>query len=401
MGTLKTKIEKQLHRAAQAFEAALDRGREVLGGPFAVPTAAEAEHIAAYRGYATPDKIVASGRVLANPAAREATDDDRWRQNFGNLWRRIHSREVPGARVVLRHGEQQQTVITDEEGYYHVEFDIRESETPNPHEFWTRISATVPDAETETAVSAEHAILRPSKDARFGIISDMDDTVIHTGATKLLLMARQTLFGNARLRQPLAGVSALYSALQHEAERPTNPLFYVSSSPWNLYDLLEEFLAHNGIPPGPLLLRDYGIDDTKLFAEKGHGHKLEKTERILTAYPDLPFVLIGDSGQDDAELYAEAARSFPDRIRAIYIRDVDPDEDEDSEHDARVDEFIEVAHNYGVPMLRAPDSLAMANHAAELGLIENASLGSIAADVERDHHRPATVGEAIEEAVKS
>ncbi len=399
MGTLKTQIEKRLHRAAQAFEAALDRGRETLGGSFAVRTPADAEHIAAYRGYATPDKIIASGRVLANPPAQAAGDDDRWWRNFGSLWRRIHSREVPGAEVVLRHGEERQTVVTDDEGYYHAEFELREPEAAPNREFWTRISASVPDAQAGAGVTAEHAILRPSKDARFGIISDMDDTVIHTGATRLLLMARQTLFGNARLRQPLAGVSALYSALQHEAALPTNPLFYVSSSPWNLYDLLEEFLAHNNIPPGPLLLRDYGIDATKLFAEKGHGHKLEKAERILADYPDLPFVLIGDSGQDDAEIYAEAARRFPDRIRAIYIRDVDPDHD--SEHDGRVDGFIEVAQNYGVPMLRAPDSLAMANHAAGLGLIENASLGSIAADVERDHHRPATVGEAIEEAVKS
>ena len=225
----------------------------------------------------------------------------------------------------------------------------------------------------------------------------MDDTVIHTGATNLLLMARRTLFGNARLRQPLAGVSAFYRALQHEAEQWTNPLFYVSSSPWNLYDLLEEFLAHNEIPPGPLMLRDYGIDETKLGAEKGHGHKLEKAERIMAAYPDLPFVLIGDSGQDDAEIYAEAAGRYSDRIRAIYIRDVDPYED--TKYDARVDEYIEVAKGHGVPMIRARDSLAMATHAAELELIEPEDVDRVAADVKTDEEIPSTAVEAIEEAV--
>ena len=250
----------------------------------------------------------------------------------------------------------------------------------------------VPDAASE--VAAQHAILRAPSHARYGVISDMDDTVIHAGATNLLLMARRTLFGNARLRRPLAGVSAFYRALQHEAEQWTNPLFYVSSSPWNLYDLFEEFLDRNEIPPGPLLLRDYGIDETKLGVEKGHAHKLEKTERIMAAYPDLPFVLTGDSGQDDAEIYAEAAGRYPDRIRAIYIRDVDPDKD--TKYDARVDEYIEVSKGHGVPMIRARDSLAMATHAAELELIEPEDVNRVAADVEKDDDRPATAGEAFE-----
>jgi phosphatidate phosphatase APP1 len=396
MGSLKSELEERLHRAAYAIERAIDRGRERIGGALA-PTVEDAQHLAAYRGYATGEKVVVSGRLLANAPLDEAGEEDNWWKNLGSLWQRLNSREIPGAEVSLRYKDDERIVVTDDEGYYQYEFELSPKDVPDErgggHQFWTAVHALVPGASEE--VVAQHPILRPPADARFGVISDMDDTVIHTGATNLLLMARQTLFGNAKLRQPLAGVSSFYRALQHEAEQWTNPLFYVSSSPWNLYDLLEEFLAHNEVPPGPLLLRDYGIDETKLGASKGHGHKLEKAERIMAAYPHLPFVLIGDSGQDDAEIYAEAAGRYPDRIRAIYIRDVDPDED--TKYDARVDEYIEAAKGHGVPMIRARDSQEMAMHAAQLELITPNDVNKVAADVKVDEEKPATVAEAIEE----
>lgn len=398
MGSLKKELERRLHQAAIAVEAAIDRHRQKAGGAWA-PGAEDARHIAAYRGYATADELVVSGRVLANPPVEEADESDSWWKNLGSFWQRVNSREIPGVEVSLQYGDDKRSVVTDDEGYYRCEFELspEDGDKESGHDFWSAVHASLPGAKEELV--AQHAILRPPASARYGVISDMDDTVIHTGATNLLLMARQTAFGNARLRQPMAGVGAFYRALQHEAEQWTNPLFYVSSSPWNLYDLLEEFLAHNSIPPGPLMLRDYGIDNSKLVASKGHGHKLEKAERMMAAYPDLPFVLIGDSGQDDAEIYAEAVRRNPDRVRAIYIRDVDPDKD--TQYDTRVDEYIEVAKGRGVPMIRARDSLTMAEHAAQLDLIEPKDVNAVAAEVKIDEKKPATVGEALEEVAGS
>ena len=111
------------------------------------------------------------------------------------------------------------------------------------------------------------------------------------------------------------------------ARRTRNPIFYVSSSPWNLYDLLDDFLELNAIPAGPIFLRDIGTDTGKFIKTPGHGHKLERARTLIARNPQLRWVLLGDSGQADAELYAEAAQEFGDRIAAIYIRDVDPDAD--------------------------------------------------------------------------
>jgi phosphatidate phosphatase APP1 len=161
-------------------------------------------------------------------------------------------------------------------------------------------------------------------------------------------------------------VAALYASLQSgQAGRPVNPIFYVSSSPWNLHDLLSEFMELNEIPKGPMFLRDYEIHPKKLFASsRDHRHKLERTLKIMADFPELPFILVGDSGQHDAGLYAEAATLHPTRIKAIYIRDVDPATA--TSRDDHVREHIATAARHGVPMLLAPDSEAMAHHAADL-----------------------------------
>ncbi|MFX5839907.1 App1 family protein, partial [Acinetobacter baumannii] len=81
--------------------------------------------------------------------------------------------------------------------------------------------------------------------------------------------------------------------------------------------------------------RDLGTDTGKFIKTPGHGHKLERARELIARMPQLRWVLLGDSGQADAELYAQAAQEFGDRIAAIYIRDVDPHAD--SPYDQGVD----------------------------------------------------------------
>ncbi|MBT8097176.1 MAG: DUF2183 domain-containing protein, partial [Woeseia sp.] len=215
--------------------------------------------------------------------------------------------------------------------------------------------------------------------ARFMIISDMDDTVIHTGITRKLLAARLTFFGNARTRKPLDGVADLYRELVDGSDGTArNPVFYVSNSGWNMYDVLDEFLELNKIPPGPLLLRDLG----NVGKRSTKNHKAQTFRRLLERFPTLPAVLIGDSGQHDAALYAELAREFPDRVLGIYIRDVDPFED--SDYDAAVDAIINDGTASGVPMVRGENSDAFAQHMRSIGLLSPSEERQIAKGVERE-----------------
>jgi phosphatidate phosphatase APP1 len=216
------------------------------------------------------------------------------------------------------------------------------------------------------------------------VISDIDDTVVQTGATHWLRAARGALLGNAYTRLPFPGVAAFYRALRAGADgRAANPFFYVSSSPWNLYDVLAQLIELHGIPAGPLLLRDWGLSrEARPFGHRTH--KLAAIRAVAETFPELPLMLIGDSGQEDPEIYHEVVGLFPGRVAAIYIRNVSPGAD-------RVEAIRALAEKVlaaGSALVLAEDTVAAARHAAAHGWIAAASLPAVVANKEKDEPVP-------------
>jgi phosphatidate phosphatase APP1 len=205
--------------------------------------------------------------------------------------------------------------------------------------------------------------------ARFGVISDLDDTVVRSSATNVLRMAWIVVLNNAHTRLPFEGVAAFYRALQLGAEgRSSNPIFYVSSSPWNIYDMLEDFLNVHGVPPGPLFLKDWSLT----VLGKHRGYKLGVIRRLLSTYQEMPFVLIGDSGEEDPEIYLQTVREHPGRILAVYIRDVTS-----GERDAEIRVMADEARKLGTEMVAVPDTTSAAEHAASIGLIAQDAIDAV------------------------
>jgi phosphatidate phosphatase APP1 len=348
-------------------------------------------HIAAYRGFADRNGVELTGRVLAERPQGGPQDDDGWWDNLLNTYRRFESDEVPDVALTVRFRDARLDTRSDHEGYYAAGL---ATTTPPSDALWDNATVSLADGTLATA----QPVLQVHDDVAVGVISDIDDTILHSGITDWKTAAQLTFLHNARTRKPLKGVAKLYQALQSGSDgRGRVPIFYVSSSPWNLYDLIDDFMELNGIPCGPVFLRDLGTDTGKFLKTPGHGHKLERARRLIERFPQLRWVLLGDSGQADAELYAEAAREFGERIAAIYIRDVDPAGD--SPLDLAVDAHIERIAGTRVPMLRVQDSVAIAQHAAGLGLVDPARIPGIAAEVRRDAARP-TEGEAAADEAK-
>ena len=326
--------------------------------------------IVPYRSFGTPDTLFVKGRVLRDkPVATAEAERSAW-SNLRDTLRRIDSDEVPGARVGIRFDEQEWEAVADSEGYFTHELPLAVPVAKTDAWHAVHLHLLEP-ALGQPQPFAEAQVLVPPPTARYGVISDIDDTILETHATSLLRSALVTLLANAATRTPFPGVAALYQALQAGANgNGRNPIFYVSSSPWNLYDFLVEFMQLNGIPAGPIFLRDYGL--STITTALSHQVKLEPMRWVLDTYPDLPFVLMGDSGQRDPELYSQLLQAYPDRIKAIYIRDVS-----DDKRDAAVDALADEAAMLGVPMFRAADSAAMAASAAELGLVTPAAADAV------------------------
>jgi phosphatidate phosphatase APP1 len=327
-----------------------------------------------YLGYGDPSRQQLCGRVLRDPGFRPAdAADPAWR-NVVELYKRMQSDEVPFARLRARFAGLELDAQADDEGYFQFDLQPARAQPTGWHPVTLELLEPAnPDGSRATAVGE---VLVPGHAARFGVISDIDDTVLWSSVRQRRRMLWLLLRHNAHTRQPFQGVAAFYRALHDGAGGDGNPLFYVSSSPWNLHAPLLEFMRHQGIPRGPLLLKDYG--DHTLFEHRDHGsHKLASIERILHTYPTLPFVLIGDSGEQDPEIYARVVSEFPDRIRAIYIRSVDPRAERLSE----IDRLAASVRNDGAQLVLASDSAMAATHAAAEGLIATAALAAIRADI--------------------
>jgi phosphatidate phosphatase APP1 len=333
-----------------------------------------------YRGHGSPQELYLKGRLLEDEGITVVTDNDTVWENLLAMYRRFESDEVPQARLQVQFQDVVQEVVTDEEGYFEVQL---RPDQPLPGDvLWHRVQLHLLDeiAPDQGSVRSVGEVLVPPPGSEFGVISDIDDTIVKTYATHWLRVARVTFLGNARTRLPFHGVAAFYRALQRgTGDTSYNPIFYVSSSPWNLYDLLVDFMELQSIPAGPLFLRDLGFDEHKFIKSGHHEHKLNQIGHILETHADLPFILVGDSGQQDPEIYRQVVKIFPGRIQAIYIRDVTLDE-----RDAAVRTVAESLRQDEVEMLLVPDTVAAAEHAADRGFINAELLPSIRAEKSQD-----------------
>ncbi|MEI6179393.1 MAG: phosphatase domain-containing protein [Chloroflexales bacterium] len=318
--------------------------------------------ICAYRGMGTPAGLSLSGRVLEDRGIQPAVDDQTRLRNLRDNWRRFGTREQTGVLVRAAFKGQTTQARTDAEGY----FRLRIEPIPSlDSTLWQTVSLELPDLGVQTTGE----VLVPPPAARYAVISDIDDTILLSHATDTLKLLRLTFLQNARTRLPYAGVAALYQAFAAGVSGVEhNPIFYVSSSPWNLYDFLIEFMAFHGLPAGPLFLTDYGLDREQLIKPQHTEHKLAQIEWIAATYPHLALVLIGDSGQHDPEIYLTVARTYPGRVVAIYIRHVS-----DRRRADEVAALATQAAALGIPLLLTTTSATVAADALRRGLIAAAS----------------------------
>ncbi|KAJ8097496.1 hypothetical protein POJ06DRAFT_202437 [Lipomyces tetrasporus] len=150
-----------------------------------------------------------------------------------------------------------------------------------------------------------------------GLISDIDDTVKHTGITG----AKKGIFKNVFVKDyaelEIKGVADWYQRLSKMGV----PVHYVSNSPWQLYPSIAKFLRKAGLPTGSVHLKHYNGFLYGLL-EPAVERKRFNLESILIDFPYRKFILVGDSGEMDLEAYVNLACQFPDQVLAIYIRDV-------------------------------------------------------------------------------
>lgn len=323
-------------------------------------------------GHGTTRRIRVGGRVVrgrpevAAPAVGVPTAPLPSRRSRRAVLRSTLARfltvEVPRTTVTVDAPGGPATARTDDDGYLDAVLDV-----PPLDPGWHDVGLALADG---TSARAQVLVVHP--EARIGLVSDVDDTIVETGLSRGWEFLKATLMTEVGDRTPLPGAAALYRALVG-SERP---VFYLSTSPWNLHEILLEFIALRRFPLGPMLLTDWGPSRSGLFRIGAQEHKLGVVRRLLDEHPRLGLILVGDSGQADPEIYATLAREHPDRIVAVYIRRTST---ASIHRVAEVDALATEITLAGVPMLAVDDSVEIAVHAAGLGLLDPTALAEVRA----------------------
>jgi phosphatidate phosphatase APP1 len=309
-----------------------------------------------HTGYGSQDFVRVLGRVLLSRQTQESqaqgaapvTDSDRsireLRGGGGEQrgWRAFVTAGAMNVPVRVMVGDRTVLTFSDRSGYIDVVI-----KDPGLQPGWRAVTIVA-----EEGPPVQAAVLIIDRDTRFGLVSDIDDTVISTSLPRPLIAAWNTFVRQETARHLVPGMAPMFRTLIDE--HPGAPTFYLSTGAWNTAPTLTRFLKRHGYPAGPMLMTDWGPTNTGWF-RSGQEHKTEALHRLAREFPNIRWVLIGDDGQHDPKIYGDFARDRPDVVEAIGIRELSPAEQVLSHGIPVSNEEFAPRVRRDVPVCRAPD----------------------------------------------
>lgn len=262
--------------------------------------------VTGFTGYGSQRRAHVLGRVLMGERDEPKTEVMRG-------YRQFFTTQVPGIEITVRLGGKEVHSQTNNNGYIDVLI-VDHGLEPG----WHDAEITVEGGEP---VSAPVQII--SDNARVGLVSDIDDTVMVTMLPRAVLAAWNSWVKKTNTRQPVKGMDEFYRELL--ADEPDAPVIYLSTGAWNTYETLQNFIERHDLPRGPMLLTDWGPTPTGLF-RSGEEHKKVQLRNLIIDFPEINWILVGDDGQHDPLIYGDVTFEHPDRIELVAIRQLSPQE---------------------------------------------------------------------------
>jgi phosphatidate phosphatase APP1 len=312
-----------------------------------------------YSGYGNSEKVIVFGHVMKlSPLPRK-----RFRKNFINntygLLRLFMVRVMANVNLQIEWEGIMYETKSQKDGFFRFEIIPLKPLLPGWH------PVKVKCADSANPVEAAGEFFIPFV-YQFAFISDIDDTFLVSHSSNLRKRLYVLFTKNARSRKPFEGVVNHYQKLASTgASRDTyNMFFYVSSSEWNLYEYISEFARINKLPKGVYLL-----NQLKTFSQvfktgtNNHSTKFMRISRIIEAYPNQKFILLGDDSQEDPNIYTAVTEYFPKNVHAVYLRHIVKD------HYERVKKTAEKIEAKGIPCCYFKHSAEAIIHSKKIALI--------------------------------
>jgi len=327
-----------------------------------------------FRGYGARREAFLMGRVFKQHRIDVADSDESIMGDLAAFLRRMSRKGLRGARISAEFYDTEERVESDKHGFFKIR--LKAKQPLDGQSLWHPVQLRF-TRRLHKSVPVQAYAYFPPDTARFVVISDIDDTIIHTGVANKIKMLWRLFIKPTESRTAFPGVPAFYRALHSGGSGVEfNPMLYVSRGPWAIYEILDEFFNLHRIPVGPILfLRHWGFDIHHPLPHFSKDHKVNLIRTMLWVYKDLPIVLIGDSGQKDPEIYAKIVSEHPGRVLAVYIRDIT----RDPRRRRAIEKLGRRVLDAGSHLVVAEDSFVMAGHAAKHGYISSDALSDIMA----------------------
>lgn len=271
-----------------------------------------------YRGYVNGSQLVVFGHVFESWAPDKYRTDRRGIKHAFSIIHMFRIKPLQNIEVKLEFKNLTVTTKTLEDGYFRFNVPFEEKLESGWHTYC--VSCKI----GEIGIIETGELLKPFQ-SKFGIISDIDDTFLISYSSSFFRKLYVMLSKNINKRKIFDDVVDHYRHLSiagQDSKAASNSFFYVSSSEWNLFGFINDFAELHSLPKAVIKLKKIksGITDF-LFTGKGsHDHKFEKIKDIISFYPNLQYVLLGDDSQKDAFIYERICKIYPKNIKVVYLR---------------------------------------------------------------------------------
>ncbi len=268
-----------------------------------------------YDGYGSAESFVIEGRIVEAEQRSVPKEDDAWQRNLQRSLSTMKNAERENVKILLSVGGISAHARSDEEGYFRVTMAPTQPLAPG----WHTVTAMGKNTQGEGRV-----LIVPRVNT-LGLISDVDDTALISEVPDKTKLLKNTFLKNPIQRQTYPGTGDFYRRLLAQNSDPESAaMFYVSASPRQLVQSIQACLTRNYFPAGVLVTKQIsGNGRDPLLDQKQY--KITKIENIFAALPWVNFILVGDDGERDPEIYKALKEKYSQRVAAIYIRKVHPD----------------------------------------------------------------------------
>lgn len=314
-----------------------------------------------YRGYANENELVVFGHLFESWAPDKYRLDRKGIKHTYAILHKFRIKPLKNYEIVLHFKEKQWYTKTMDDGYFRFTVPFTESLKSGWHTY--EVTAKM----DKFGIVEQGELLKPYE-SQLGIITDIDDTFLISHSNSFFKKLYVMLSKNVNKRKVFDDVVEHYKALSkagQDREEASNSFFFVSSSEWNLYDFITEFANMHELPKAVIKLKKIktGISDFIKSGRGNHDHKFQKIKDIISFYPTLEYVLLGDDSQQDAYIYERICKTYPANVKSIYIRQTSKSKNK------KITQILKNIESLGVATCYFEGSQQAISHSKKVGII--------------------------------